>query len=138
LQRHSTAVAKDASLRSAILLRNVAGWSNEFIYLFTYLDSHYLTLCAPNQHFNILCVASYQFRILQTHIQIDRTPLPKRIFNFLKPSGGPGSSVSTATGYGLDCPAIELWCGRDFPHLYRLALGPTQPPVQLVKDLSRG
>jgi hypothetical protein len=25
LQRHSTAVAKDASLRSAILLRNVAG-----------------------------------------------------------------------------------------------------------------
>ena len=43
---------------------------------------------------------------------------------------GPDSVVSIANGYGLDCPEIESQCGRDFPHLPRPALGPTQPPVQ--------
>ena len=51
---------------------------------------------------------------------------------------GPGSSVGTATGYGLDGPRIESRWGRDFPHLSRPALGPTQPPVQWVPGLSRG
>jgi len=51
---------------------------------------------------------------------------------------GPGSVVGIATGYGLDGPGIELRWGRDFPHLSRPALGPTQPPVQWVPGLSRG
>jgi hypothetical protein len=49
-----------------------------------------------------------------------------------------GSSVGIATAYGLDGPGIESRLGRDFPHLSRPDLRPTQPPVQLVPDLSRG
>jgi hypothetical protein len=53
-------------------------------------------------------------------------------------SCGPGSSVVIATGYGLDGPGIESRWGRDFSHTSRPALGPTQPPVQLLPGLSRG
>ena len=48
----------------------------------------------------------------------------------------PGSVAGTATGYGLDGPRIESRWGRDFPHLSRPALGPTQPPVQWIPGLS--
>ena len=51
---------------------------------------------------------------------------------------GPGSSVSIATAYGLDCPGIESRWGRDFPLLSRPALRTTHPPVQWVPGLSRG
>ena len=56
----------------------------------------------------------------------------------LKLSCGPGSVVGIATGYGLDGPGIESWWGRDFPHLSRPILEPTQPPVKWVPGLSRG
>ena len=51
--------------------------------------------------------------------------------------GGPGSSVGIATEYGLDGPGIESRWGRNFPHLSRPSLGPTQPPVQRVPSFSR-
>ena len=37
------------------------------------------------------------------------------------------SSVGIATRYGLDCPRIESWWWRDFPHPSRPALGPPSP-----------
>jgi len=54
------------------------------------------------------------------------------------PQVGRESSVGIATRYGLDGPGIECRWGRDFPHLSRPAVGPTQPPIQWVPGLSRG
>jgi hypothetical protein len=51
---------------------------------------------------------------------------------------GQDSSVGIVTGYGLDDPGIESQWRQDFPHLSRLALRLTQPPVQWVLALSWG
>ena len=51
---------------------------------------------------------------------------------------GRDSSVGIATRYGLGGQGIESRWGRDFPHSFRPALGPTQPPVQWVPGLPGG
>ena len=48
------------------------------------------------------------------------------------------SSVGIATRYALDGLEIEFRWRRDFPHLSRPNLGPTQPTVQWVSGLFTG
>jgi hypothetical protein len=51
---------------------------------------------------------------------------------------GRGSSVGTATHYGLGVTGIEFRWGRDFPHRSRPALGLTHSPIQWVPALFSG
>ena len=56
---------------------------------------------------------------------------------YFEAGAGRDSSDGIATGYGLDGPGIESQWERDFLHLTRPALGPTQPPIQCVPGLSQ-
>jgi hypothetical protein len=52
-------------------------------------------------------------------------------------SVGAGSSVGIATELRAGRSEDRIPVGRDFPDLFRPALGPTQTPVQWVPGLSR-
>jgi hypothetical protein len=67
-----------------------------------------------------------------------RNLVKKKINKFHPITSHVGAAVGTATRYGLDGPEIESRWGRDFPHPFRPALGPTQLPIQWVTGLSRG
>jgi len=50
---------------------------------------------------------------------------------------GQDSTVGVVTRYRLDGLGIETWWEQDFLHPSRLALGPTQTPIQWVLGLSQ-
>jgi hypothetical protein len=66
------------------------------------------------------------------------SPPPNLNFNIVCCPGcimGRDSIVSIATRYGPNSQGMKSWWGKDFSHLSRGALGPTQPPVQWVQGL---
>ena len=83
----------------------------------------------------ILCRTKYS---ADTPLSVDRFMLGSFLKYNTVLSISRDSSVSIATRYGLDGPGIESRLGRDFPHLFRLAVRPTQPPIQWVLCLSWG
>jgi hypothetical protein len=105
------------------------------------ISAAFLTV-APSFYFHITCNVLTCYMIFPNRkapaILMTSSPHLHQYNNFHQPTfmtplmhfSGPGSIVGIATGYGLDGSGIESWWGRDYPHLSRPALGPTQPPAR--------
>lgn len=81
-----------------------------------------------------LCVCS------SPHFACRRHPksVVLKFYTEKKTAAGAELHSPVATYYLINSRGIESWCGRDFPHLSRMALRPTQPPVHLVPSFVQG
>ena len=74
--------------------------------------------------------------MLSVNLGLKPPPPPKKnciqVTYFIFMRRGKNRAIGIATRYSLDGPGIESRWGRDFPHSSRLALEPTQPPIQWV------
>jgi hypothetical protein len=84
---------------------------NSYMFRPIYRPSSGCTLSYYKANYTIYSVSVFVHDISCTSIQL--------VFKII--TGGPGSSVGIAIGYGLDGPGIESGGGRDFPHLSRPA-----------------
>jgi len=87
-------------------------------------------------HYNPRHVSSINVPVLGGQIVLSQHLVSSLSEKRLLSSGILYSGIATA--YGMDGRGIESRWGRDFPHLSRPELRPTQPPVQWVPGLSRG
>ena len=117
-----------------------AAWFN-IIYIYTHTHTHTHTRegeSNENLKSIYLTLTLLTWRMWWANNAVVRQNAKYSVAGWSTHSCGPGSVVSIATGYGLDGRGIESRWGRDFPYLYRPALGPTQPPVQWLPGFSRG
>ena len=103
-------------------------------------EQYLLPLCLLG-HLTLLLLAFHRFLephkrfTLKMNHEVRRSLLVPNQLRTTCATGGPGSSVGIATGYGLDGPGSNP--GVDEICRICPALGPTQPPVQWVPGLSR-
>ena len=89
---------------------------------------------AKDKHiFTLLTNKSTYFHELLNHTK--NCSLKDFNFSYQLPPLGQDSIVDIATCYRLYSPGIKSQWRQDFPHLSRLALGTTQPPIQWVPGL---
>jgi hypothetical protein len=108
--------------------------NNSFLFEFSFSWQRTVTLLHNQMNWpvNIYCINSYIYFLIKNLYYYFF-----RIYVTINTYGEPGSSVSMVSGYALDDRTIEVrsLVGQRISSLtsvYRPALGPTQPPVQLI------